>query len=56
MFPKVLSDPNKRQIFDDGEDPLDAEQNQQRQQGGHGFPGGFPFGGGGGGQQFHFRR
>jgi len=53
---EVLSDPNKRQIFDDGEDPLDAEQNQQRQQGGHGFPGGFPFGGGGGGQQFHFRR
>lgn len=50
---EVLSDANMRQIFDDGEDPLDAEQNQERQRGG-GFPGGFPFGGGH--QHFHFRR
>jgi len=41
---EVLSDPEKRQKFDNGEDPLDPEQ----QQGGHGgpfpFQGGFPFG------------
>jgi len=52
---EVLTDPQMRQIFDDGEDPLDAEQNQQRQQHGHNpFHGGNPFGGGGG-QRFHFR-
>lgn len=36
-----------RQKFDNGEDPLDPEQQHGR--GGHGFPHGFnPFGGGGG--------
>ena len=44
-----------RQRFDQGEDPLDAEQNQQRQQWGNPF--GFnPFGGGGGGGgNYHFK-
>jgi DnaJ family protein C protein 3 len=41
----------KRQIFDNGEDPLDAEENNQRQRGGGGFN---PFQNGG--QQFHFRQ
>ena len=53
---EVLSDEEKRQRFDSGEDPLSAEE--QAQQGGHGghygqpffFREGFnPFGGGGGG-------
>jgi len=53
---EVLTDPQKRQIFDNGEDPLDAEENQQRQQGGFNpfQGGGFPFGGGH--TQFHFRQ
>lgn len=40
---EVLTDPDLRQRFDNGEDPLDAEQNS----GGfhHGGPFGFPFGG-----------
>ncbi|XP_065841166.1 dnaJ homolog subfamily C member 3-like [Oscarella lobularis] len=45
---EVLSDDEKRQKFDNGEDPLDPEG----QQGGGGWnfhQGGFPFGGGGGG-------
>lgn len=46
----------KRAKFDNGEDPLDPEQ--QHNGGGHPFPGGFnPFGGGGGGGftfKFHF--
>lgn len=46
---EVLSDPEKRKMFDDGEDPLDAEQERERNQGGGGFN---PFGGG---QRFHFR-
>eukprot|EP00038_Savillea_parva_P009078 m.181081 g.181081 ORF g.181081 m.181081 type:complete len:504 (+) comp15164_c0_seq1:130-1641(+) len=55
---EVLTDPQKRQIFDNGEDPLDAEENNQRQRGGFNpFQGGFnPFGGGGGQQHFHFRQ
>ena len=50
---EVLTDPDKRAIFDNGEDPLDAESNQERQQRqqGHQFFRGF----GGGGQHFHFR-
>ena len=40
---EVLSDPEKREKFDNGEDPLDPEE--QASQGGHGHPfqGGFPF-------------
>merc|ERR1712019_255715 len=45
---EVLSDKEKRKMFDDGVDPLDAEeqqqQNQQRHNPFHGFN---PFGGGG---------
>lgn len=55
---EVLTDPDKRNQFDNGEDPLDPE-NQQG--GGHGFnpfgQGFNPFGGGGGGGfnfKFHF--
>lgn len=44
---EVLSDPKMRQQFDNGEDPLDAEQERERNQGGFN-----PFGGG---QRFHFR-
>lgn len=50
---EVLTDPEKRQQFDNGEDPLDPEQ----QQGGHGNPffhGFNPFGGGGN-QGFNFK-
>lgn len=55
---EVLTDPEKRAKFDNGEDPLDAEE--QANQGfnpfaGHGFN---PFGGGGfggGGFQFKFK-
>lgn len=52
---EVLTDPEKRQMFDRGEDPLDPEE-QQRQQQNWGQPFGFnPFGGGGGFQfKFHF--
>eukprot|EP00053_Salpingoeca_punica_P019735 m.201838 g.201838 ORF g.201838 m.201838 type:complete len:492 (-) comp17712_c0_seq2:3486-4961(-) len=53
---EVLTDPNMRQVFDNGEDPLDAEQNRQRQNGGGG--GGHHWGHfhqGGFGQQFHFK-
>jgi len=46
---EVLTDEKMRRQFDDGEDPLDAEQERERQQGGFN-----PFGGGGG-QRFHFR-
>ena len=46
---EVLSDEKMRRQFDDGEDPLDAEQERERNQGGFN-----PFGGGGG-QRFHFR-
>jgi DnaJ family protein C protein 3 len=54
---EVLTDPEKRKQFDNGDDPLDAAEQQQRQQ--HGFYGFNPFGGfggfGGGQQQFHFK-
>jgi DnaJ family protein C protein 3 len=50
---EVLTDPEKRRQFDNGEDPLDAqEQSQRNQQQHHGFN---PFQGFGGGQQFHFK-
>ncbi|RNA37582.1 dnaJ -like protein, partial [Brachionus plicatilis] len=56
---EVLSDPEKRAKFDNGEDPLDPEEQSQ----GHGFnpfqqgfnPFGGGFGGGGGGYQFKFK-
>ena len=57
---EVLSDSNMRQKFDEGEDPLDAEQERERQSRGHGFPSGHhphPFGGGNQGNfqfKFHF--
>lgn len=52
---EVLTDPEKRRQFDSGEDPLDAEEQSQRQQQGfHGFQGFNPFQGFGG-QQFHFK-
>merc|ERR1712241_1066655 len=56
---EVLSDDEMRQKFDRGEDPLDAEEERQRQQHGHPFQGfhGHPFGGGNGGNfqfKFHF--
>jgi DnaJ homolog subfamily C member 3 len=44
---EVLTDEKMKRQFDQGEDPLDAEQERERQQGGHN-----PFGGG---QRFHFR-
>jgi DnaJ family protein C protein 3 len=51
---EVLSDDELRQKFDNGEDPLDPEQ--QKNQGGHPFHhgGGFPFNFGGGGFKFKF--
>eukprot|EP00041_Stephanoeca_diplocostata_P008263 m.120660 g.120660 ORF g.120660 m.120660 type:complete len:486 (+) comp17246_c0_seq1:257-1714(+) len=48
---EVLSDKDKRNIFDSGDDPLDPEVQQQRNQQGHGFN---PFQQGG--FNFHFRR
>eukprot|EP00794_Sanderia_malayensis_P010956 gene10956-12117_t len=41
---EVLSDPEKRQKFDNGEDPLDPEQQQHGGGGPFPFEGGFPFG------------
>ena len=53
---EVLTDPEKRKQFDNGVDPLDAEEQSQRQQQGfHGFHGFNPFQGFGGQQQFHFK-
>ncbi len=52
---EVLSDPEKRKQFDSGEDPLDAEQERERQQRGGGGFGGFNGFQGFGGQQFHFK-
>ena len=45
-----------RQKFDRGEDPLDAEEERERQSQGHPFHGfhGHPFGGDGGNFQFKF--
>ena len=54
---EILSDPEKKQLFDMGHDPNDP---QARARNNYGFNGGGPFGGGGGpfgggGQQhFHF--
>jgi DnaJ family protein C protein 3 len=53
---EVLTDPEKRQRFDNGEDPLDAEEQAQHNHHHHGFN---PFGHGfnpfGGGGSFHFK-
>lgn len=49
---EVLTDPEKREKFDRGDDPLDAEEQAQQQHPFHGFN---PFGGGNGGQGFTFR-
>lgn len=58
---EVLSDDESRRKYDLGEEVF---PNQGGDSGGgrggggfqqHGFPGGFPFGGGGGGQNFHFK-
>jgi len=53
---EVLTDPEKRAKFDNGEDPLDAEEqaNQGFNPFGHGFNP-FGHGGGGGGFQFKFK-
>ena len=56
---EVLSDAEMRQQCDNGEDPLDAEAQAERNSGGGGWPfgggGGFKFHhGGGGGHKFHF--
>jgi DnaJ family protein C protein 3 len=57
---EVLSDPELKQRYDQGDDPNDHEQQRQHpfQQGGpfgsH-FGGGNPFGGHSGGQQFNFK-
>ena len=46
----------KRAKFDNGEDPLDAEEQAHQHQGFNPFGQGFnPFGGGGGGGNFHFK-
>ena len=50
---EVLSDKELREKFDRGEDPLDAEQQQQSQRQGHPFHG-HPFGGGNFQFKFHF--
>lgn len=42
----VLTDPEKRQQYDRGEDPLDPESKQHAHHGFHGDPFGNPFGGG----------
>ena len=52
---EVLSDPELKQRYDNGEDPNDP----MARQGGNPFEGGMPFGfpmGGGGGQQFFFQQ
>ena len=60
---EVLTDDEKRQQCDQGSDPLDAEEQSERNQRHHNpFQGFNPFGGGGGGQRrggggghrFHF--
>lgn len=62
---EVLNDPEKRHKFDNGMDPLDAEEQAESNRGHHPFGGGHPFGGhqggnqgghhGGGNQNFHFK-
>ena len=59
---EVLSDKEKRAMFDEGTDPLDAEEQAEQNQRGHSHHGFNPFGGGGfrrqggggGGFRFHF--
>ena len=56
---EVLSDKEMRQKFDQGEDPLDAEEERERQRHGNPFQGfhrqgGNPFGGGHQQFKFHF--
>lgn len=50
---EVLTDPEMRQKFDAGEDPLDPENQQGGGQGGHGWP--FPFNPFESGGSFHFK-
>lgn len=54
---EVLSDPELKARFDQGDDPNDHEQQRHNpfQQGGHPFGGGNPFGHQSGGQQFNFK-
>jgi DnaJ homolog subfamily C member 3 len=55
---EILSDPELKQRYDQGDDPNDHEQQRQHpfQQGGHPFGGGNPFGGHShGGGQFNFK-
>lgn len=56
---EVLTDPEKRKMFDNGEDPLDPEAQQGHGNPFHGFNpfggGGNPFGGGGGDGPFQFK-
>lgn len=51
---EVLSDPELKQRYDQGDDPNDHSQQQQRPFHGSPFQGGSPFGHGGG-QQFQFK-
>lgn len=52
---EVLSDPELKQRFDQGDDPNDHEQQRQHPFQGSPFQGGHPFGHGGGQQQFSFK-
>jgi len=60
---EVLTDPEKRKQFDNGMDPLDAEEQAQQNQGFHHpfhhggshFGGGNQHFGGGNGGNFHFK-
>ena len=54
---EVLSDPELRQRYDQGDDPNDHESQRQHPFQGSPFGGGHPFGhhSGGGGQQFNFK-
>ena len=51
---EVLSDDEMRQKFDRGEDPLDAEEERERQQQGHPFHGFRGFHGHPGNMKFKF--
>jgi DnaJ family protein C protein 3 len=51
---EVLSDPELKQRYDQGDDPNDHQQQRQPFHGSP-FQGGSPFGHGGGGQQFQFK-
>ncbi|CZR57422.1 related to interferon-induced double-stranded RNA-activated protein kinase inhibitor [Phialocephala subalpina] len=52
---EVLSDPELKQRYDQGDDPNDHEQQRQHPFQGSPFQGGNPFGHHGGGQQFSFK-